>query len=130
MEAGLILTGPEVKSVRNGQVSLNGAFVTIHKGEAFIRNMFIAKYKNSSNQEGYNENGERKILLNKAEIDKLSHELHTKGTAIVPLEIYTRKRLIKLKIAVGKGKKQFDKRDAIKKKENKRSVDRAIRNKI
>jgi len=130
VEAGLVLEGPEVKSVRNGQVSLNGAYVSIRGGQAYLKNSFIAKYKNSTKQETYNENRDRKLLLHKDQIIKLSNRLNEKGTAIIPLEIYTSKRRIKIRIAVGKGKKQFDKRATIKAKENKRKIDRTLRTRV
>jgi SsrA-binding protein len=130
LEAGLVLTGAEVKSVRGGQVSLNGAYVSILGDEAYLRNAFIARYKNSNQQDGYNENGDRKLLLHRSQILKLKQELQQKGTTIVPLEIYTSKRRLKLRIAIGRGKKQFDKRESIKKKENKRDTDRATRQRI
>jgi SsrA-binding protein len=129
-EAGLILEGPEVKSIRNGQVSLAGAYVSVRGGEAYLKNAFVAKYKNAANQTLYNENRDRKLLLKKSEISKLAHRLDEKGTAIVPLEIYTSKRRIKVKIAVAKGKKQFDKRESIKRKETKRKIERTLRTKI
>lgn len=129
-EAGLSLLGHEVKSIRSGQVSLNGAYVTIRNGEAFLRNTYIGKYKQAANLDGHDENRERKLLLNKHEILKLVSSLNQKGTTLVPLEIYTHKRLIKLKFALATGKKQFDKRESIKKKESKRSIDRAIRQKV
>jgi SsrA-binding protein len=130
MEAGLVLEGPEVKSIRNGQVSLNGAYVSIRNGEAYLKNAFIAKYKNSPRQELYNESRDRKLLLHKDQIMKLTHRLNEKGTALVPLEIYTSKRRIKIKIAVAKGKKQYDKRASIKEKENKRKVGRTLRTRV
>lgn len=130
LEAGLVLTGPEVKSIKHGQVSLNGAYITIRGGEAYLKNAFIAKYKNSNTQETYNENADRKLLLHKDEILKLAHRLDEKGTAIVPLEIYTKKRRIKVKIAVAKGKKQYDKRSSIKDKETKRKTERALRTRV
>ena len=130
MEAGLVLSGAEVKSIRQGQVSLNGAYVSIRGGEAYLKNAFIARYKNAVDKDTYNENADRKLLLHRAEIAKLAQRMDEKGTTIVPIEIYTKKRRLKLKIAVAKGKKQFDKRATIKAKENKRSADRAIRTKI
>jgi SsrA-binding protein len=130
-EAGLVLAGHEVKSVRSGQVSLEGAYVSIRNGEAYLKNAYVGKYKQAAKLlEGYNENRDRKLLLHKNEILKLTSRLNDKGTTLVPLEIYTHKRLIKLKFAIATGKKQFDKRAAIKKKETKRSLDRIIRQKI
>ncbi|HYC79675.1 MAG TPA: SsrA-binding protein SmpB [Candidatus Binatia bacterium] len=130
IEAGLVLEGPEVKSIRNGQVSLNGSYVSIHGGEAYLKNAFVARYKNSPNQETYNESRDRKLLLHKDQISKLAHRLDEKGTAIVPLEIYTSRRRIKVKIAVAKGKKQYDKRVSIKNKETKRRIERTLRQRV
>jgi SsrA-binding protein len=127
LEAGLVLEGAEVKSIKAGQVSLNGAYVSIKNGEAFLKNAFVAKYKNAPEKEGYNEYKDRKLLLHKDQIMKLTHRLNEKGIAIVPIEIYTSKKRIKIRIAIGKGKKQFDKRESIKKKETKRKIDRTLR---
>lgn len=130
IEAGLSLLGHEVKSVKLGQVSLKGAYVTIRNGEAYLRNAHINKYKYASNLDSYQETRERKLLLHKSEIHKLQNTTHEKGITLIPLELYTKKRNIKLKIGIGKGKKEYDKRETIKKKEAKRNIDRAIRNKI
>ncbi len=129
-EAGLVLLGHEVKSIRGGHVSLSGAYVSIRGGEAFLKGAYIGKYKQAANPEAIDENRERKLLLNKNEIIRLTQRLNEKGTTLVPLEIYTSKRLIKLKFAVATGKKQFDKRAAIKKKETKRKLDRALRQRV
>ena len=129
-EAGLVLSGHEVKSIRNGQVSLNGAYVSILGQEAYLKNAFVGRYKQAAGLEGIDESRERKLLLHKQQILKLMQRLHEKGTTLVPLEIYTHKKRIKLKFAVAKGKKQFDKRESIKKKELKRSLDRTIRKRV
>lgn len=129
-EAGLVLSGHEVKSIKNGQASLNGAYVSIRGGEAWLKNAYVAKYKQATNLESYNESQERKLLLHKKEIVKLSNRLNEKGLTLVPLELYTKKNRIKLKIGLAKGKKQFDKRESIKKKELKRNIDRTLRVKI
>ena len=78
-EAGLVLSGHEVKSIRNGQVSLDGAYVTIRAGEAFLRNAYIGKYKQATNLESYDESRERKLLLHKAEIQRLIGRTKEKG---------------------------------------------------
>ena len=130
IEAGLSLLGHEVKSIRGGQVSLNGAYVTIRGGEGWLRNAYIGKYKQASGLDGIDESRERKLLLNKHEIIKLQDLLKAKGLTLVPLEIYTSKGRLKLKIGVARGKKQFDKRESIKKKETKRSIARTIRTRV
>jgi SsrA-binding protein len=130
LEAGLVLAGHEVKSIRNGQASLDGAFVTIRNGEAWLRNAYVGKYKHASKLDGYDESRERKLLLNKKEIIRLQDKTKEKGLTLVPLQIYTSNRRLKLKIGLGRGKKQFDKRETIKKKELKRKLDRTIRTRI
>lgn len=127
LEAGLVLSGHEVKSIRAGSVSLDGAYVTVRGGEAFLRNAYIGKYKQASNLDSYDESRERKLLLHKNEIIRLTDQTKGKGLTLVPLELYTSKKRIKLKIGVAKGKKQYDKRDSIKKKETGRRIDRAIK---
>ncbi|OGE80905.1 MAG: SsrA-binding protein [Candidatus Doudnabacteria bacterium RIFCSPLOWO2_02_FULL_48_8] len=129
-EAGLVLTGHEVKSIKSGQASLAGAFVSIRSGEAYLKNAYIGKYRQASNLESYNESQDRKLLLHKNEILKLATRLNEKGLALVPLELYTKKNRIKLKLGLAKGKKQFDKREAIKRKETKRKIERTIRSRI
>ena len=130
IEAGLVLLGHEVKSIRAGQVSLAGAYVSIRNGEAWLKQAYIGKYKHASGLEAHDENRDRKLLLNKSEINRLTGTLNEKGTSLVPLEIYTSKNRLKLKIGIGKGKKQYDKRESIKKKETKRSIARAVRSRV
>ena len=130
VEAGLVLSGHEVKSIRSGQVSLDGAYVTIRAGEAYLRNAYVGKYKQASKLEAYDEQRERKLLLHHHEILKLQDQTKGKGLTLVPLEIYTSKKRLKLKIGLARGKKQFDKRETIKRSENKRRVDRLIRSRV
>lgn len=129
-EAGLVLAGHEVKSIRSGQVSLDGAYVTIRNGEGFLRNAYIGKYKQATNLEGYDENRERKLLLKKEEINRLIGKTKEKGLTLIPLEIYSSKKFLKLKVGLAKGKQKFDKRESIKKKESKRKIERAIRQRV
>ncbi len=130
VEAGLVLEGHEVKSAKTGQATLTGAYVTIRAGEAYLRNAYIGRYKQSAGLETHDEIRERKLLLHKNEIIRLQNKTKDKGLTLIPLELYSHKGLIKLKIGVAKGKKQFDKRESIKKKELKRKIDRTIRTKI
>ena len=129
-EAGLVLAGHEVKSAKTGQASLTGAYVTIRNNEAWLRNAYIGKYKQASGLENHDENRERKLLLRKSEIRKLQSGSKEKGLTLIPLELYTKKGLIKLKVGLAKGKKQYDKRETIKRKELKRNLDRTIRSKV
>jgi len=130
IEAGLSLLGHEVKSIRNGQASLDGAYVTIRNGEAYLRNAYIGKYKHGSNLEAYDESRERKLLFNKKEILHLQQKSKEKGLTLVPLQLYTAKHKIKLKVGLGRGKKQYDKRETIKRKETKRKLERALRSRV
>ena len=126
-EAGLVLAGHEVKSAKSGQASLTGAYVTIRAGQAYLRNAYIGRYKQAAGLESHDENRDRKLLLHKKEIAKLQTRTKEKGLTLVPLELYTKKTLIKLKFGLGKGKKQFDKRESIKKKELRRDIARSTR---
>src|SRR6185436_7830125 len=113
LEAGLVLAGHEVKSVKTGQASLAGAYVTIRNGEGWLRNAYIGKYKQASNLESHDESRERKLLLRKKEILELQNKSKEKGLTLIPLELYTSKGLVKLKVGLAKGKKQYDKRQSI-----------------
>jgi SsrA-binding protein len=126
-EAGISLTGDEVKSIKNGQANLKGAYLEISNSEAYIRDMDISKYKQSSNQK-YESKRKRKILLHKKEIEKLELNLQKSGLTAIPLELYAKKGKIKIKIGVMKGKKFYDKREDLKKKDQKREIEKMIKN--
>jgi len=131
VEAGLVLAGHEVKSIRGGQVSLNGAYVTVRNGQAYLRNAYVGKLKQAAKLlADYQETQERKLLLHASEILRLTQKLKEKGLSLIPLEIYTKNRLIKLKLGVARGKKQYDKRESIKTKELKRKLDRVVRKRV
>lgn len=125
-EAGLVLSGPEVKSIRNGNINLKGAFITFLHDEAYLTNAHIGKYTYATIKD-YDPERRRKLLLSKKELGYLRGKKLTAGLTIVPLSVYTSGRRIKLKIAIGKGKKQHDKRHAIKERETKRDMRRAIK---
>jgi SsrA-binding protein len=120
-EAGIELTGPEVKSLRAGQGALDGAFVTVRGAEAFITGMTIPPYQ-VNNQDAYEPDRPRKLLLTKAEIKRLS-EIE-KGLTIVPISVYNKGRWMKLEIASVRGKKQKDKRQTLKKRDTERQIRR------
>lgn len=126
-EAGLVLTGQEVKSVKDGQISLKGAFVTFHNNKAFLTNAHITKYKQAGNIKDYDPTHSRELLLHKREIRHLQEKSFEKGLTIVPLSVYNKKRFIKVEIALARGKKQFDKRDTIKQRELNREIKRVIK---
>lgn len=117
-EAGLKLTGQEVKSAKLGHVSLKGAFVTIHENEAYLTNCHISKYKYAGNLKDYDPERSRKLLLKKSEIKSLIGTIQQKGLTLIPTKIYVKDKLIKLEFAVAKGKRKIDKRESIKKRED------------
>jgi SsrA-binding protein len=118
--AGLVLTGPEVKSVKAGNTSLTGSYVTVSPGAVSLINCHIGPYKYAPN-EGYNPTHSRSLLLNKAEIDKLLGK--EKGLTIIPLEIFEGSRgLVKIRIGLGKARKKTDKREYIKKRESSKEI--------
>lgn len=122
-EAGLMLAGTEVKSLRAGKVSINEAFISIdNDGEAWVHNMTIPHYE-FGNIHNHEETRKRKLLLKKKEIAKIYHDMKAKNLTVVPTIIYFKDSLVKLEIALGKGKKMHDKRDT----EAKRDVERKLR---
>ena len=128
IEAGIVLSGPEVKSAKAGQINLKGSYITIDaKNIVWLKSTHISKYKPAASaQINYNPDQDRKLLIKKKEIDYLRGKSKEKGLTIMPISVYTKGSLIKLEIAVAKGKKKFDKRQSIKK----RDLDREIRRKL
>ena len=126
-EAGIALTGTEVKSIRAGKVNLKESFCRIKNGEVFINNMNVAAY-DFGNRENHDPTRMRKLLLHHAEIDKLTRLTEQKGLTLVPTKIYFSKNHIKLEIGVGRGKKLHDKRETLKRKEADREMAKAIKN--
>jgi SsrA-binding protein len=124
--AGIILLGSEVKSVRNGDVNITDCFAYIKDGEIWVKNMKVARYKQTHMAEKHDENRDKKLLLNRREIDKIEKLIQDKGTTMVPLEIFTSKNRIKIKLGVVKGKKLYDKRETIKKRDMERDLRRAL----
>ena len=116
LEAGIALKGTEIKSIRKGSVDLKDSFVTIKNNEAFITNMYIAKYE-EGNIFNHDERRSRKLLLHKKEIKKLKENISVEGKTIVPLKLYIKHGLVKVLIGVAKGKKLYDKRESIKKRD-------------
>lgn len=127
-EAGIVLIGSEVKSIRENGANISDAYCYVNNGEMFIKNMHISHLKNTKTEEQHEPLRERKLLLNKKEIKKISNELKNQGLTVVPVSLYTNDRgRMKINIALSKGKKLFDKRDSIKEKDNKREIDRALK---
>lgn len=122
--AGILLSGTEIKAIREAKAHINEAFCQMRKGELFVVNMHISEYTFGTH---YNHipNQPRKLLLNKRELKQINRKIIEKGLTIIPLRLFLSDRgLAKLEIAVAKGKKSFDKRDSIKDKDNRREMDR------
>lgn len=125
-EAGIVLVGTEVKSLREGKVNLVDSYATIRNGEVWILNLHISEYK-QGNINNHNPTRERKLLLNKNEIRKLIGKTKEKGLTLIPLRLYFLKGKVKVELALAKGKKSFDKRDSIAKKDFQREQERKIK---
>ena len=125
-EAGLILKGSEIKSVRNGKVNIAEAYAIEREGELYLINSHISLYK-QANLLNHNPIQERKLLLNKKEINKLIGKIQREGFTLIPTKMYFKKGKAKIEIAVAKGKKQYDKRQAIKRKDWNRDKARYFR---
>lgn len=125
-EAGIVLTGTEVKSIREGKVNLKESFCRIKNGEVFINNMNISPY-GFGNRENHDPTRMRKLLLHHVEIDKLIRLTEQKGLAMVPTKLYFKRNHVKLEIGIGRGKKLHDKRETLKRKEADREMAKAIK---
>jgi SsrA-binding protein len=125
-EAGLVLTGSEVKSLRKGQASLDGAFVSMKGGKPAIVGMHIALYQPSNPSSTADSRRERALLLKEEEIIDLTERARTEGLAIIPLSVYTKGKKIKMSIGLARGKKKFDKRESLKKRDSDRDIRRAM----
>ncbi|MEK6480807.1 SsrA-binding protein SmpB [Catalinimonas sp. 4WD22] len=122
--AGIQLTGTEIKSIREGKVNLQEGYCYMRKGELFVKQMHISPYKQGTHY-NHESDRERKLLLKKKELDKIESKTNEKGLTLVPTRLFINDRgLAKLEIALAKGKKLYDKRDDIKKKDVKRELDR------
>ncbi len=127
-EAGLVLTGGEVKSVKTGHASLKGAFVTVHGTELVLTNALIPRYARASVKIHHDDRRPRTLLLRRSEIRSLIGKARTEGLTLIPIRLYIKRQLVKLEFAVAKGKKQFDKRADIGKRESDRRIRREMKN--
>ena len=127
LEAGIVLTGQEVKSAKTGGVSLDGSYARISRGQASLINAHIKAYTHASNLEGYDPTQTRRLLLHKREIGKLENRTSEKGLTLIPLEVYTKNGYVKVRLGLGRAKKKTDKRETIKKRESDRKIQRVIR---
>lgn len=125
-EAGIVLKGHEVKSVKQGGAHFTGAYISISGGEAWLQHFHIAPYEHAT-LDGYNPEQTRKLLLHKKELFKIASALDTKGVTVIPLECGLDKGKVKIQLAIAQGKKQYDKRDTIKKRDLKRHIETSLR---
>ncbi|MCE2757737.1 MAG: SsrA-binding protein SmpB [Bacteroidota bacterium] len=126
-DAGMMLTGTEVKAIRDGRVSFNDSYCLLDRGELYVKGLHISPYEFGS-YANHNPTRERKLLLKKKELDKIAQKLKEKGFTIIPLSIYFNERgYAKMKIGLGKGKKLHDKRESIKQRESDREIKRFVK---
>lgn len=126
VEAGIALEGSEVKSIREGGININDAFVVVKNGEAILKNCYIKTYDQTSSF-APDTRRNRKLLLHKAEILKLERKTIEKGFSVIPTKVYLNNGLVKIEVGLAKGKKLYDKRDSLKDKAVKREIERAIK---
>lgn len=126
-EAGIVLTGTEIKSIRKGSCNIKDCYGVIRKGEIYLLNMFVGQYK-EGNIFNHEETRDRKLLLHKKEIKKISQMIEVQGLTIVPLKLYFKDNKLKVLIGICRGKKNYDKRESIKERDIKRDVERNLKN--
>lgn len=127
-EAGIQLTGTEVKSIRAGRVNLQDGYALIRNGEAWLLNVHISPYTGSGEYFNHDPRRTRKLLLHRQEIRKLIGRVEQQGLTLVPLKIYLKRGLVKVSIALAKGKKVHDKREDIRRRQDQRDIQRAMKN--
>jgi SsrA-binding protein len=125
-EAGMVLTGTEVKSIRMGKANLNDSFALVRSGEAFLNNLHISPY-DFGNRENHDPDRMRKLLLHKKEITKLFSRIREQGYSLVPLRLYFKNGLVKVEMGLAKGKKLYDKRQDLKQKDQKLEMAKALK---
>jgi len=126
IEAGIVLTGTEIKSIKNGMANLKDSYAIIKNGEIFLLNMHISHYE-QGNIFNHDETRTRKLLLHKKEILKLNDKVSMLGYTLVPIKLYFKKNKAKILVGIAKGKKNYDKREAIKKKDIQRDIDKQMK---
>lgn len=129
IEAGMVLTGTEIKSVRKAKINLKDGYASIRNGEVFLQNVHISPFE-QGNIFNHDPLRTRKLLLHKKQIKYLIEETKTTGVTLVPLKVYLKNGVAKVLIGLAKGKKSYDKRDALKQKDMKREIDRADRKSV
>lgn len=126
-EAGLVLQGQEVKSIRTGHINLAGSYVVMHGGQPVLIGAKVPAYQPKNTPEDYNPEQQRKLLLSKKEIDYLAGRANEKGFSLIPLKVYDNNGRIKLEFGVARGKKNFDKKEKIKKRDVERDIRRELK---
>lgn len=126
LEAGIVLTGTEIKSIRNGKVNLKDSYVNIKNGESYIYGMHISPYEHGNifNKDPLRD---RKLLLNKRELNKLYGQIKQKGYSLIPISLYFKRNFVKVELGIGKGKNLYDKRQEIAKKDAEMKIRRAVK---
>lgn len=127
LEAGMVLKGTEIKSIRNGKINLRDGYVSIRNGEAYLQNVHISPF-DQGNIFNHDPLRSRKLLLHKKQMDSLYGQVKADGVTLVPLRVYLKNGFAKVLIGVARGKKKYDKREALKQKDMKREIDRALKN--
>lgn len=126
-EAGLVLQGQEVKSIKGGHINLSGSYVVIRSGEPYLIGAKVPPYQPKNAPADYNPEQSRKLLLNKKEIDYLTGKVNERGFALIPLKVYEQNGRIKLEFGLARGKKKYDKKEKIKKRDVQRDIQRAFK---
>ena len=126
VEAGIILTGTEIKSIRNGKVNLKDSYARIKDGEIWVHQMHISPYE-QGNRFNHDPLRSRKLLLHRSEINKLVGKIQLQGLTLLPIKMYLKNGMAKVELAVGQGKKNYDKRQVLAEREGKRDIERALR---
>lgn len=126
-QAGLVLQGQEVKSIRLGRMNLTGSYIVLQKGELFLVGSHVPPYQPKNASGGYDQERGRKLLVRKQELNTLIGKSKERGLTLLPLKVYTQKHKIKLEFALAKGQKKYDKREKIKKRESDREIEREMK---
>ncbi|OLN33847.1 SsrA-binding protein SmpB [Desulfosporosinus metallidurans] len=126
VEAGIVLTGTEIKSIRNGRVNLKDSYARLNDGEVWVYQMHISPYE-QGNRFNHDPLRPRKLLLHRTEINKLVGKIQLQGLTLIPIKIYLKRGMAKVELAVGQGKKNYDKRQALAEREGKRDIERALK---
>ena len=126
-EAGIVLTGTEIKSIRNGHCNIKDSYGIVRNGEVFLLNMYIGQYK-EGNIFNHDETRSRKLLLHKKEINKIEQKIETQGLTLVPLKAYFKDNKLKILLGICRGKKNFDKRETMKERDIQRTVQKNLKN--